>query len=156
MNLISYNFKFKVMKMIKKISLILIILLFSVSVVCASNINNLEIPHDFSGKKADGQFFMPKAYDNPRFLIEEYNESGHNFKNSSVYQFWPSDEKDIYFIRNQQISDLGAIELVKIDGKKYTVSVLYASTITDKDYMQDAVNYLTEFNQKNNITPMTP
>lgn len=63
-------------------------------------------------------------------------------------------KKNIYFIRNQQISDLGAIELVKIDGKKYTVSVLYASTITDKDYMQDAVNYLTEFNQKNNITPI--
>ncbi|MBR5954099.1 MAG: hypothetical protein IK044_00280 [Methanobrevibacter sp.] len=142
--------------MIKKISLILIIFIFCISAAYASNLNTLEIPHDFSGKKADGQFFMPKAYDNPRFLIEEYNESGVNFKNSSTYKFWPSDEKDIYFIRNQKISDLGAIELVKIDGKKYTVSVLYAITITDEDYMQDAVNYLKEFNQKNNITPIAP
>lgn len=37
--------------MIKKIFLLLIILLFSVSVAFATNINDLEIPHDFSGKK---------------------------------------------------------------------------------------------------------
>lgn len=140
--------------MIKKIALISIIVLFSISVAYASNIDKLEIPHDFSGKKAEGKYFMPKAYDNPRFFIEEYNESGHNFKNSSLYSFWPSEEKNIYFFSNHQKSDMGGIELVEIEGKKYTVSVLYASTIIDEDYLQDSLKYLKEFNEKNNITPI--
>lgn len=142
--------------MIKKIALILAILLFSVSVAHATNINDLEIPHDFSGKKSDGHYFMPKAYDNPRFIIEEYNGSEPNFKNSSLYGFWPSGVKDIFFFKNHQISDMGGIELIEIDGKKYTVSVLYASTLIDDDYLQDSLKYLKEFNQKNNITPISP
>ena len=73
--------------MIKKIALIFTILLFSVSIAHATNINDLEIPHDFSGKKSDGHYFMPKAYDNPRFIISEYNGSEPNFKNSSLYGF---------------------------------------------------------------------
>ena len=143
-------------KMIKKIALISIILLFSISIAYASNIDQLEIPHDLSGKKSEGKFFMPKAYDNPRFLIEEYNGSEPNFKNSSLYSFWPSGEKNIFFLSNHQISDMGGIELVEIDGKKYTVSVLYASTLIDDDYMQDSLKYLKEFNEKNNITPIQP
>ena len=143
-------------KMIKKIALISIILLFSISIAYASNIDQLEIPHDFSGKKSEGKFFMPKAYDNPRFLIEEYNRSEPNFKNSSLYSFWPSGEKNIYFLSNHQISDIGGIELVEIDSKKYTVSVLYASTVIDDDYMNDSLKYLKEFNEKNNVTPIQP
>ena len=92
--------------MIKKIALISIILLFSISIAYASNIDQLEIPHDFSGKKSEGKFFMPKAYDNPRFLIEEYNGNEPNFKNSSLYSFWPSGEKNIYLLSNHQISDI--------------------------------------------------
>ena len=142
--------------MIKKIALILIVLLFSVSVAYATNINDLEVPHDFTGKKSEGKYFMPKAYDNPRFFIEEYNESEHSFKNSSMYSFWPSGEKNIYFFSNHQKSDMGGIELVEIDGKKYTVSVLYALTVIDEDYLHKSLNYLEEFNQKNNITPIQP
>ncbi|WP_296862433.1 hypothetical protein [uncultured Methanobrevibacter sp.] len=142
--------------MIKKIVLISMIILFSISIAYASNIDQLDIPHDFSGKKGEGEFFMPKAYDNPRFLIEEYNGSEPNFKNSSLYNFWPSGEKNIFFLSNHQISDIGGIELVEIDGKKYTVSVLYASTLIDEDYMQDSLKYLKEFNEKNNITPIQP
>ena len=143
-------------KMIKKIALISIILLFSISIAYASNIDQLEIPHDFSGKKSEGKFFMPKAYDNPRFLIEEYNGNEPNFKNSSLYSFWPSGEKNIYLLSNHQISDIGGIELVEIDGKKYTVSVLYASTVIDDDYMKDSLKYLKEFNEKNNVTHIQP
>ncbi|WP_296887913.1 hypothetical protein [uncultured Methanobrevibacter sp.] len=99
---------------------------------------------------------MPKAYDNPRFLIEGYNGSEPNFKNSSLYSFWSSGEKKIYFLSNHQISDIGGIELVEIDGEKYTVSVLYASTLINDDYMQDSLKYLKEFNEKNNITPVQP
>ena len=62
----------------------------------------------------------------------------------------------IFFLSNHQISDMGGIELVEIDGKKYTVSVLYASTLIDDDYMQDSLKYLKEFNEKNNITPIQP
>ena len=59
--------------MIKKISLILIILIFATGFAySAQNINDLQIPNDFSGKKSEGQFFMPKAYDNPRFIIERF------------------------------------------------------------------------------------
>ena len=147
---------FKVVNMIKKIFLLLIILLFSVSVAFATNMNDLEIPHDFSGKKADGKYFMPKAYDNPRFIIEEVNDNSPNFKNSSLYGFWPSGEENIYFFSNHQVSDMGGIELIEMDGKKYTVSVLYASTLIDEDYLQDSLKYLKEFNQKNNITPIKP
>ena len=99
---------------------------------------------------------MPKAYDNRRFLIEEYNGNEPNFKNLSLYSFWPSGEKNIYFLSNHQISDIGGIELVEIDGKKYTVSVLYASTVIDDDYMKDSLKYLKEFNEKNNVTPIQP
>ncbi len=142
--------------MIKKIALTLTILLFCLSVAYATNINDLEIPHDFSGKKSDGHYFMPKAYDNPRFIIEEYNESAHNFENNSLYGFWPSGEDNIFFFSNRQISDMGGIELVEIDGKKYTVSVLYASTLIDDDYLADSLKYIKEFNQQNNITPIKP
>lgn len=156
--IISYNFIFfKVIEMIKKISLIFIILIFSTGFAyAAQNINDLQIPNDFSGKKSEGQFFMPKAYDNPRFIIAEYNESSHDFENSTLYGFWPSGEKDIYFFSNHQVSDMGGIELVEIDGKKYTVSVLYASTVIDEDYLKDSLNYLKEFNTKNNLTPISP
>lgn len=51
---------------------------------------------------------------------------------------------------------MGAIELIQIDGKKYTVSVLYASTIIDENYINDSINYLKEFNKLNNITPIKP
>ena len=142
--------------MIKKIAITLIILLFCISVACATNINELKIPHDFSGNKSEGHYFIPKAYDNPRFYIEEYNGSTHNFENNSQYGFWPSGEKNIFFFSNRQISDMGGIELVEIDGKKYTVSVLYASTLIDEDYLQDSLKYLKEFNQQNNITPIKP
>lgn len=142
--------------MIKKISLILIILLFAVSVAYSTNINDLSIPSDFSGKKADGNYFMPKTYDNPRFIISEFNESGPSFKNSSLYEFWPSDEENIFSFSNHQSSDMGAIELIQIDGKKYTVSVLYASTIIDEDYVKDSIDYIQEFNKLNNITPIKP
>lgn len=64
--------------------------------------------------------------------------------------------KKIYFLSNHQISDIGGIELVEIDGEKYTVSVLYASTLINDDYMQDSLKYLKEFNEKNNITPVQP
>ena len=64
--------------------------------------NDLEIPNDFSGKKADGKYFIPKAYDNPRFIIEEVNDNSPNFKNSSLYGFWPSGEENIFFFSNHQ------------------------------------------------------
>lgn len=142
--------------MIKKIAPILIILILGISAAYALNINDLQIPHDFSKKVEDGKFIIPNAYDNPRFIIEEYNESEHGFRNSSLYSFWPSGEENIYFFSNHQKSDMGGIELVEIDGKKYTVSVLYASTIIDEDYLQNSLNYLKEFNQKNNINPIKP
>lgn len=141
--------------MIKKISLALIVL-FAVSVVYASNINDLEIPSDFSGKKSDGNYFMPKTYDNPRFIISEFNESSPSFENSSLYEFWSSNETNIFCFSNHQASDMGAIELIEIDGKKYTVSVLYASTIIDEDYIKDSIDYIQEFNKLNNITPVKP
>ncbi|WP_407382074.1 hypothetical protein [Methanobrevibacter sp.] len=142
--------------MIKRISLILIILIFATGFACASqNINNLKIPSDFSEKKADGYFFMPKAYDNPRFIISEYNESSHNFENSSLYGFWPSEDENIYFFSNHQASDMGAVELIEMDRKKYTVSVLYASTLIDEDYLEDSLEYIKQFNTENNITPIS-
>ena len=142
--------------MIKKISLILIILLLATSVAYADkNIDDLKIPHDFSEKKEEGYFFM-KAYDNPRFIISEYNESSSPFKNSTFYEFWPSDNENIFYFSNHQVSDIGAVELVKIDNKEYTVSVLYASTIKDEDYLQKSVDYLEEFNQMNNLKPVKP
>ncbi|SDA37357.1 hypothetical protein [Methanobrevibacter millerae] len=142
--------------MIKKISVILIITLFAISVAYAVNVNDLQVPSDFSGKRSDGNYFMPKTYDNPRFIIGEFNDSSPSFKNSSMYEFWSSGEKDIFCFSNRQASDMGAIELIQIDGKKYTVSVLYASTIIDEDYINDSINYLKEFNKLNNITPIKP
>lgn len=143
--------------MLKKISLILIILLLATSTAYASkNINDFKIPSDFSGQREDGNYFMPKAYDNPRFIISEFNESNNPFKNSSLYEAWPTNEADIFYFSNHQVSDLGAVELIKIDDKKYTVSVLYATTVKDEDYMQDALNYILEFNELNNITPIAP
>lgn len=154
--ILSYNNFFKMVNMIKKIVLMIIMLIFCLGVAFASNVNDLEIPHDFSGKKADGKYFMPKAYDNPRFIIEEVNDTNHNFKNSSLYGFWPSGEENIFFFSNHQVNDMGDIELIEMDGKKYTVSVLYASTLIDDDYLQDSLKYLKEFNQQNNITPIKP
>ena len=142
--------------MIKKITPILIILLFSISVAYAVNIDDLQIPNDFSKKVGEGRYIIPNVYDNPRFIIEEYNESGLNFKNSSQYSFWPSGIKNIYYFKNNQKSDLGAIELIEIDGKKYTVSALYATTVMDKGYFHDALNYITQFNNKNSIKPISP
>ena len=54
--IISYNFIFfKVIEMIKKISSIFIILIFSTGFAyAAQNINDLQIPNDFSGKKSEG------------------------------------------------------------------------------------------------------
>lgn len=142
--------------MIKKITLIFIVLLLATSAAYASKVGDLKVPSDFSGQREDGNYFMPKTYDNPRFIISEFNESDNPFKNSSVYESWPSNEKNIPYFSNKQVSDLGAVELIEIDGKKYTVSVLYATTVKDKDYMQDAVNYILEFNKLNNITPIQP
>ena len=131
-------------------------MLFSISVAYASDIDNLEIPHDFSGKKAEGEFFILKAYDNPRFIISEYNESSTSFENSTSYEFWPSEEENIYYFSNHRVSDIGAIELVKINDTKYTVSVLYASTILDEDYLHKSIDYLKEFNNGNNLKPVKP
>ena len=141
--------------MFKKISLILIVLLLASGAAYASkSLDDLKIPSDFSGQRSDGNYFMPKTYDNPRFIIEEFNASGDAFKNSSLYEFWPTGEENIYYFANHQVSDIGAVELVEIDGTKYTVSVLYATTVKDEDYLADSVNYLLEFNQANNITPI--
>jgi hypothetical protein len=142
--------------MIRKITLILIVLLLATSIVYASNIGDLKVPSDFSGQREDGNYFMPKTYDNPRFIIAEFNESDNPFKNSTVYESWPSSEKNISFFSNKHVSDLGAVELIQIDGKKYTVSVLYATTVKDEDYMHDAVDYILEFNKLNNITSIEP
>ena len=139
----------------KKIFLILIIILLATSAAYATKVNDLKVPSDFSGQRDDGNYFIPKAYDNPRFIIAEFNESDNPFKNSSLYESWPTNETNIFYSFNHQASDLGAVELIEIDGKKYTVSVLYATTLKDEDYMQDAVNYLLEFNKLNNINPIS-
>lgn len=143
-------------EMIKKIAPILIILLFAISAAYALNINDLQMPNDYSKKVGEGRYIIPNAYDNPRFIIKEYNESEFNFKNSSQYSFWPSDMKNIYYFKNNQKSDLGAVELIEMDGKKYTVSSLYATTVMDKDYLRDSLNHIIQFNQKNNIDPINP
>ena len=143
--------------MMKKISLLLIVLLLATSFVYASkNISDLNIPSDFSGQRKDGNYFIPKAYDNPRFIIAKFNETDNLFKNSSMHEAWPTNETNIFYFFNNQDSDLGAVELIEIDGKKYTVTVLYATTVKDKDYMKKAVDYLLEFNKLNNITPIAP
>lgn len=46
--------------MIKKIVLISMIILFSISIAYASNIDQLDIPHDFSGKKVKANFSYQK------------------------------------------------------------------------------------------------
>lgn len=143
--------------MIKKIILIFIALLLATGMACASkSIGDLKAPSDFSGQKEEGYFFMPKTYDNPRFIITEFNESDDPFKNETPYETWSSGEKNIFYFTDKHVSDLGAVELIQIDGKKYLVSVLYATTVKDEDYMQDAVDYILEFNKLNNITAETP
>lgn len=143
--------------MIKKITLILIVLLLATGVAYASkDIGDLKAPSDFSGQKEKGYFFMPKTYDNPRFIITEFNESDNPFKNETPYETWPTSEKNIFYFSDKHVSDLGAVELIQIDGKKYLISVLYATTVKDEDYMHDAVEYILEFNKLNNMTAVTP
>ncbi|WP_407415641.1 hypothetical protein [Methanobrevibacter sp.] len=142
--------------MIKKIAPILIILIFGISAAYALNINDLKMPNDYSKKVGEGSYIIPNAYDNPRFIVKEYNESELNFKNTSKYSFWPTREKNIYYFKDNQKSDLGAMELIELDGKKYTVSSLYATTVIDEGYNHDALNYIVQFNNKNNIDPITP
>jgi len=143
--------------MIKKAALFIIILLLATSIAYATkSINDFTIPSDYSKQSSDGKYFIPKTYDNPRFIIIKYNGSDDLFTNSSLYELWEGSEKNTFYFSNHQISDIGAIELIEIDGEKFIVSSQYASTIKDEDYLNNAMKSILEFNQLNNVNPIVP
>lgn len=132
--------------MFKKITILALILLLSVSFVVAANINDIKTVDGFT-KKSDnfainGDFGLS---------ITNYDESINSdilFKNDTDYTVNVS---NISNYTDKTVKHVGCLEIVDINGEKIAIEIYNNGTDINKCY-----EYMLELNKINDFKPITP
>lgn len=137
------------MKLIK-IGFVLAVLLLAMSMVSAMDYSDYTVPTLFNESngyysyEADGfEFFMCK-------FNGEDGEMDFYFNDSENYTIVKNDTIGNYTATS--IDEVGAIEMVEIDGEKYIIECCYSPI--DESKFKECCDAIVEFNKLNDLTPL--
>ena len=74
------------------------------------------------------------------------------FENDNSYKV-SEYSSNIYKYTDKLVKNVGAVEVIEIDGAKYLVECVKKDTTSDDSSVYD---YLTEFNSLNDLSPIEP
>lgn len=135
--------------MFKKISIALIILIFTAGIVFAINVEDFKAPSGF--EKGSGDYFDKDGYE---ISIVKYSDSSKDILFESEDDYKVSEYGgNIYKYTDKMVKHVGFLEVVEIDGQRYTVECYKDDTTSSSG---SAYDYLTEFNSLNGLTPIEP
>lgn len=135
--------------MLKKIALTLTVLILAVGIVSAVDMTDMKVPDGFEKyssncfEKDDFELNLVSYSDSDKGLIFEDDED------YTVSEY----SSNIYKYTDKLVKNVGAVELVEIDGDKYLVECVKKDTTTEDSSVYD---YITEFNSLNDLTPIEP
>ena len=140
----------------KKLIIIGVLLLLTIGVATAADIDKMKMPEDFEST-GGGQYRQVNRWDNGgtgfNVVIVECTDSNLQewTTNNSDFEYSVTKTMDIYWYTDMDIQ--GVFEIVEIDGEKYIVD-FSASSKADGGVDQ-AYKYMMEFNDLNNLKPIS-
>lgn len=144
--------------MIKKIGLVLVLLLLSMSIVSAFEINSLKTLDDYTKWDNNGQ--SNYTTNNHRyFLVEKIGTFDDDFKdewfnNHSEYKYTVKPVGDnIFMMSDDTFEFYGYQEVIEVDGDYYMVSINQDSKLSPSE-QKEFLDNLKEFNKLNNLNPI--
>lgn len=141
--------------MIKKISIFLIILLFTLGVVAAKEVTDFKVPFEFSDNPYDGVYKVPNGDDEPTFIILKTDDTSEIDTNETGYRIYPTGETDnTYYYVDEGLGEQGCVEQIEVDGDKFLVFSTYSKGVEDKAYLGAALLSIQDFNSNNNVEPV--
>jgi hypothetical protein len=131
----------KTIKIVIGISIILI----SIGAVCATDINDWNLPNNFN---KESEFWASNG--DIGLSINEYKDSDYDyfFTNSSDYIVVTSDNITNY--TDTTSNQVGCDEIIEHDGEK----LLIECYSTNSDELEKCYDFLLEFNKLNNVEPI--
>ena len=141
----------------KKILLCLILGLFLIGFASAANLPNFKMIDGFNDT-GDGVFLKYGSNNKVEqtFFILEYNEhdAADYLSNDTAYGYTIYNSTNgTYNFVDKPLKEIGSIELIEFEGKRYIVESWDSLSGNDHDFT-DTFNNLVEFNKLNNITPL--
>lgn len=140
------------MKYFNKISIALILLIFTMSFVASANVHDFKYPNTFK-KMDDGDGYMNDL--GQGMLVYEYDDSSKALflSNHDQYAF-EYYENNYYAFADGENNLGGLLEVVSYKGDKYIVisTILMDNLESESGYIQDN---LEEFNKLNKVEPLT-
>ena len=129
----------------KKIVIVLLIFTLCIGAVSAVEIGDIKLPSDF---KAEGTNYA--VHDSFEIGIKDYSDSDKDilFKNDTGYTVIVS---DISNYTDDTAKHVGCLEIVKVNDKNVVIECYSENTDAAKCY-----EYMTEINNLNSFTPVTP
>ena len=140
----------------KKLIIIGVLLLLTIGVATAADIDKMKMPEDFEST-GGGLYRQVNHWDNGgtgfNVVIVECTDSNLQewTTNNSDFEYSVTKTMDIYWYTDMDIQ--GVFEIVEIDGEKYIVD-FSASSKADGGVDQ-AYKYMMEFNDLNNLKPIS-
>lgn len=136
----------------KKIILIGLLLVLTIGVVSAVDIEKMKMPERFEST-GGGLYSQKDPFTNggTGFNVAIYNYSDSTFKewttNDTDYEV--NKTGDIYWYIDKTSKDEGIIEVVEMEGQK--LIVVFSATSLAKGGVDQAFEYMLEFNKLNNV-----
>ena len=135
--------------MLRKIALTLIVLILTVGVVSAIDMTDMKVPDGF--EKSSSNCFEKGDFE---LNLVHYSDSSKDLVFEDDDDYTVSEySSNIYKYTDKLVKNVGAVEVVEIDGDKYLIECVETGTTSHDGAVYD---YLTEFNSLNDLTPIEP
>ena len=142
-----------------KIITILTLLLLTIGIAAATDINNMKVP---DGWEATGGGSYHEIGDSPgqgsgqNMMIQKWSDSFKEefYENHTDEQYMVTDTgNNTYMFIDDLNADAGSFEVVEIDGEKYFVLFTTVDNY-DTEEIADTSLFMQEFNELNNLHPV--
>lgn len=141
--------------MIKKVSILLIILLCTIGIATAKEVTEFNIPFEFSDNPYEGVYKVPNGDDDPTFIILKTDDTSEYDTNETGYRIYPTGEtENTYYYVDENLGEQGCVEQIEVDGDKFLVFSTYSKGVEDKGYLGAALLSIQDFNKENNVEPV--
>lgn len=146
-----------VFNMIKKIMLISIILLLTIGIVAAADLNNLKMPKDFKNTGSAGMYSQQDS----NGAGTGFNAAITKYTDADADSWLKNDTSDGYVVMKKgseywytSQSDAGVVEVGELDGERYII-VFSTPHVLSSDDIGKCYDFMMEFNGLNNVKPVT-
>lgn len=140
------------MKLLNKIGILFIVLIFTMGFVASANVHDFKYPNTFE-KMEDGEGYINDM--GQGMIVYEYDDSSKALFLSNHDQYACEYYENNYYVFADGENDLGGlVEVVEFKGDKYIVisTILLDNLESESGYIQEN---LEEFNKLNNVEPLT-